>query len=225
MALFNGGITYSPDGSRILAQEALSADSVEEIAKALTAKNDLTADIEGILFQFADGKTIIDRTSSRLERFLRRAKIKVTRVCDKAACTAPAIRNGELIPAAKALVMIKPRSADALAERLKENLRSQTRAIVTDPHGAAVEIIPAAVNKARAIERIVKKRGFDLKDVVAFGDSQNDIEMLRDVGIGIAMENCHPKTCAAALFKTGHHETDAIAVSIRKLLLTKNCKP
>ena len=51
------------------------------------------------------------------------------------------------------------------------------------------EFVDHRVSKALAIERYAKKYGYGLEQVMAFGDTSNDIAMLRDVGLGICMAN------------------------------------
>lgn len=51
------------------------------------------------------------------------------------------------------------------------------------------EFVDHRVSKALAIDRYTKKYGYGLDQVMAFGDTSNDIAMLRDVGLGICMAN------------------------------------
>ncbi|MCR5022792.1 MAG: HAD family hydrolase [Lachnospiraceae bacterium] len=53
----------------------------------------------------------------------------------------------------------------------------------------AVDIIPAATGKGIAVEKILGFYGFSKDEAIAFGDGENDIEMLEAVGTGIAMGN------------------------------------
>ncbi|QJG67184.1 YcsE-related riboflavin metabolism phosphatase [Mycoplasma phocoenae] len=45
------------------------------------------------------------------------------------------------------------------------------------------------VHKAKGLEILCNMKGINLRDVVAFGDSSNDVEMLSQVGLGVAMGN------------------------------------
>ncbi|MGX9340807.1 YcsE-related riboflavin metabolism phosphatase [Mycoplasma sp. 128] len=45
------------------------------------------------------------------------------------------------------------------------------------------------VNKARGLEILCEKLNIKLDEVIAFGDSSNDVEMLSEVGLGVAMGN------------------------------------
>lgn len=58
-------------------------------------------------------------------------------------------------------------------------------------HPECLEIFDIEVNKANAIERIGKLEGFDLNDVVSFGDGFNDFEMLKNSKKGYVMKNAH----------------------------------
>ncbi|MBQ6844167.1 MAG: Cof-type HAD-IIB family hydrolase [Agathobacter sp.] len=53
----------------------------------------------------------------------------------------------------------------------------------------AVDIIPANGGKGMGIAAMLKYYGFDKSEALAFGDGNNDIEMLQAVGTGVAMGN------------------------------------
>ncbi|MGI9283134.1 MAG: Cof-type HAD-IIB family hydrolase [Endozoicomonas sp.] len=52
-----------------------------------------------------------------------------------------------------------------------------------------LEIMAPAVSKGAALEEVMKLKGLELKDAVAFGDGMNDVEMLQVVGKGLVMGN------------------------------------
>ena len=52
-----------------------------------------------------------------------------------------------------------------------------------------LEIVHANISKFSALERIFKKYSISPEEVMAFGDEENDIEMLRSVGNGYIMKN------------------------------------
>ncbi|MBE5796383.1 MAG: Cof-type HAD-IIB family hydrolase [Clostridiales bacterium] len=53
----------------------------------------------------------------------------------------------------------------------------------------AVDVIPASSGKGTAITKVLEHFGLDASQSMAFGDSQNDLEMLQTVGVGVAMGN------------------------------------
>lgn len=52
-----------------------------------------------------------------------------------------------------------------------------------------LEIMPKGVSKASALKKICLRGGFTMDEIMAFGDAQNDIQMIEQVGIGVAMGN------------------------------------
>lgn len=52
-----------------------------------------------------------------------------------------------------------------------------------------IELFTPETNKGRALEYVSKYLGFEQKDIVAFGDAHNDIEMLNYAGTSVAMNN------------------------------------
>lgn len=53
----------------------------------------------------------------------------------------------------------------------------------------AVEFIPKGFSKASGIKKVCELYGINIEDTFAFGDSINDVEMLKYVNCGIAMGN------------------------------------
>ena len=54
------------------------------------------------------------------------------------------------------------------------------------------------IHKAWGLEQLMQKWEIQEQEIMAFGDSENDIEMLQLAGISYAMENADPKTKAVA---------------------------
>ncbi len=64
--------------------------------------------------------------------------------------------------------------------------------------GSWLDIAPDGVNKATALAEVAAGFGVSAADVLAFGDGQNDIEMLRWAGRGVAMGDATDEVKAAA---------------------------
>ena len=76
------------------------------------------------------------------------------------------------------------------------------------------EITRVDVNKGTAIERLMKLVGGKMEDTYAFGDSNNDLEMLEMAGTGIAMGNGFAEVKLAADFITRDIDDDGIAFAM-----------
>jgi hypothetical protein len=54
------------------------------------------------------------------------------------------------------------------------------------------EIMPKGVSKMSALRRLIGTMGIEPKEVMSFGDSDNDAEMLAGTGLGVAVANASP---------------------------------
>lgn len=63
---------------------------------------------------------------------------------------------------------------------------------------SAGELYLPDVHKATGMAVVVERLGIDRRDVVAFGDGLNDVEMLEYAGVAVAIEGSHPAVLAVA---------------------------
>ena len=80
------------------------------------------------------------------------------------------------------------------------------------------EFMAPGVNKGRALAGALPALGIDAGEVVAFGDGQNDVQMLSWAGVGVAMANAVPEAREAADMVTGSNNEDGIASALEELL-------
>ena len=80
------------------------------------------------------------------------------------------------------------------------------------------ELMPAGVHKGWALETLACRLGIAREEVVAFGDSENDIPMLRWAGTGVAMANASEEVRAAADAVTGPCREGGVAQALRRML-------
>jgi Cof subfamily protein (haloacid dehalogenase superfamily) len=69
---------------------------------------------------------------------------------------------------------------------------------IPDLGAAAGELYLVGVHKAIGMRLVVSTLGVDPATVVAVGDGLNDLEMLEEAGLGVAIEGAHPRVLAAA---------------------------
>lgn len=73
-----------------------------------------------------------------------------------------------------------------------------------------IDIISKDGGKANGIQKILETYGYTREETIAFGDSDNDLEMLEFAGIGVAMENAVECVKEAADYVTSHVDEDGI---------------
>ena len=71
--------------------------------------------------------------------------------------------------------------------------------------------LPESAGKVDAIMRLSEILKFSLSDFTAFGDDENDIEMLKMCGIGVAVENAVPTVKEIADDVTASNDNDGVA--------------
>lgn len=72
------------------------------------------------------------------------------------------------------------------------------------------DIVERTASKAVGLKRLCQYFGVRMEDTYAFGDSMNDVEIIQEAGIGIAMGNALPKLKEAADYVTGDIREDGV---------------
>lgn len=80
------------------------------------------------------------------------------------------------------------------------------------------EFMAPGIDKGRALAGALPKLGIDASEVIAFGDGQNDVSMLRWAGTGVAMGNAVDEAKAAADMVTASNNDDGIALALAEFL-------
>jgi hydroxymethylpyrimidine pyrophosphatase-like HAD family hydrolase len=79
-----------------------------------------------------------------------------------------------------------------------------------------LNVLQEEVSKSLAIMKTLDFFGIDKSEAIAFGDGENDIDMLELVGLGIAMGNGNEKLKTVADFVTKPSSEDGIDYALKK---------
>lgn len=82
-----------------------------------------------------------------------------------------------------------------------------------------LEVMHPDADKARALEVIARHYRIDREEVMAVGDSYNDLEMIKWAGVGVAMGNAVRAVQDAADFITSSNEEEGVAEALRHFIL------
>ncbi|CAM3327521.1 Cof-type HAD-IIB family hydrolase [Vagococcus fessus] len=108
-------------------------------------------------------------------------------------------------------------SDSELLEEINQGLKKLALEVVY-PDKWCLEVTAEGVSKASALAILADELGITQQEIAAIGDSENDLEMIRYAGVGIAMENAMPSVKEAAKYITTHHNEDGVAYAVTKLL-------
>lgn len=110
--------------------------------------------------------------------------------------------------------------ADVMAQvsaQAKKDLKDSYWLGLTTPKW--LELMPLGITKGSGLQALTELLHIPMANVMAFGDGENDIEMLQAAGIGIAMENAMEEVKAAADDITADNNNDGIAAALWKYLM------
>lgn len=125
--------------------------------------------------------------------------------------------SGELSISKVTLPVMEPHLQESLWKQLEQ---IQGIAITSSlPHN--IEINSKNANKALGLEKVCKKLKIHPNEMMAIGDSLNDIEMIQFAGIGVAMGNADAAIQKKANFVTDTNQNNGLAKAIEKFVLTE----
>ena len=214
VVLFNGCAIWCPDGGRML-EERLVSNRTNERLHAWAAEREIqmivmTADeklamaprsdeerrnFEGFVgMQFVERADLLRENTIRLSFLVK---------CGEDGST-PLVRELEAVANGPIYVSHFPLSV----------LPRHS----TNPY-SAIDVHAPCRGKAEALRFLAETRGIPPERVIAVGDADNDIPMLREAGLGVAMGNALPEVHAEADEVIEDHRGDAIARLIEERLL------
>jgi len=82
-----------------------------------------------------------------------------------------------------------------------------------------LEFLKNGTSKFGALKVILEEMGINLTEVVAFGDHENDLELVKKSGIGVAVANASPKVKKVADYVTASNDEDGVATFIQRFIL------
>lgn len=129
------------------------------------------------------------------------------------------IQTGELMtmeePPSKIMLISRLDQIGAL-KQIQESVRGIATGTFSKPN--YLEILPAGVNKARALTKVAAVFGLELSEVAAIGDGPNDLEMLNEVGFAIAMGNASDRVKSAANLVVSTNDNAGVAEAVDTIL-------
>ncbi len=81
-----------------------------------------------------------------------------------------------------------------------------------------IELSDISISKLTGVNIVLDEvYHLSLSETIAFGDNYNDLEMLKGVGCGVAVDNARDEVKAVAKHLTDHHSKDGVASFLEKL--------
>jgi Cof subfamily protein (haloacid dehalogenase superfamily) len=202
---FNGAIIVDPGSGEPLFRQALPPDLVVPVLEFLREHEMYTC--------FYTEQDIYVRTRAPLERAL------VPPVFPEP-FVQPYLEELAHLPCYKLVAVAEPAAIGALRPIAEQAFGDVL--YVTQTSQVLLEFLHPDVSKGAALKRIMHERGLRPEQVIAFGDSHNDLELLRAAGLGIAMGNASPEVQHNAAHVTCSNREDGIAVALDAFLWSRH---
>jgi Cof subfamily protein (haloacid dehalogenase superfamily) len=133
----------------------------------------------------------------------------------------PVTEVGDLLawlerPPTKLVAVAEPKTLADVRIDLERSFDGRVFITTSLPH--LLELGNPAVTKGSGMAFVAAGLGLDLERVVAFGDGENDVELLEVAGFGIAVEGAHPRLHAVADWTCPGPADEGVATVIEAVL-------
>lgn len=122
-------------------------------------------------------------------------------------------------PVNKCLMVGEPADVPYWEKEMQDAFCGEMHILRSTPY--FIELLPLGIDKGPALSAICNAMGMSVGNAMAFGDSYNDISMIKAAGIGVAMENAEDAVKASADIVTLNNNADGVAKVVKEVILSK----
>lgn len=194
---FNGGLVINNQDGHHLFQTGIVKDDLVPVAQFM-ANHDLPLDV----LDFERVYEIDPRGQSEYLKTVKGIHFQPVTFADL---------PGGTTTYAKAVLAVPAPQIIAVKDRIQNDPAITARVRVVQSQPYILEFLPQGVNKALGLGHLLEHFGLTFGDLVAFGDADNDAEMLTAAGDGVAMGNALPQIKEIADHVTGTNNADGVA--------------
>lgn len=112
----------------------------------------------------------------------------------------------------KFLFAIEPEKMKLIEEDFKAPLKDEFNMVLSTPY--YMEVTDKGISKGKTLLKLLELLHLSPEHLMAFGDGQNDLEMLKMAGVSICMGNGDPLCKQAATFVTKTNDENGIPYAI-----------
>ncbi len=115
----------------------------------------------------------------------------------------------------KMIVVGDAAALDDVRAHVPDSMLSDFTMARTDPH--YLEFMPHGCSKGQGVVTLGRMLGIEPQEMIAFGDAENDLEMIKRVGAGVAMANAQQLVRDNADYITLSNNEDGVADFLNRL--------
>ena len=198
---YQGAVVAEPASGRFLRHEPIPLELARETIRVLQE--------DGFHVNcYVDDELYVAEVNREAERYAGFQSIPLHPVGDLAAWLSE--------PPTKLVTIEDPEVLDGLSARMKDRFEGRLYIAKSLPY--FLEFASPDVTKGAGLAFLAEHLGFPPERTVAFGDGENDLELLQWAGFGVAVANAHPRVLAAADWVCPSAEVEGVAEVIEALL-------
>lgn len=108
----------------------------------------------------------------------------------------------------------------AVIQQLRQKLKTIDSLKITNSAENNIECSKSGLSKEYGIKKICNHLGINIEEVMAVGDNMNDFEIIKEVGLGVAMDNSPSVLKEIADDITDTNDNDGVAKAVEKHLFS-----
>jgi len=199
---YNGALVKTTRGRETLFHEPVPLPAARRIVEA--------AEERGYHYQvFVDDKLYVKEINEKVKRYQAIARVEAHQVGN--------IREWLKKPPTKMLVFEPAHEIKGIQDLLEGLVGDQVNLTISFPF--FLEIVSLRASKGAALEGVARRLGIRASEIIAVGDSFNDLSMLEYAGLGVAVENAPDGVKRKANYITASCWADGVAHVIETFLL------
>lgn len=203
---YHGALVKTSGEGRVIYQRLLPREYAREI---IALAKELRYPVN-LYFNHTGDRLYVDHVSAATRRYARQSSVPFYEVPDLLA-----LLNDE--DPLKVVVINDEEALDALAA---EGRRRWGEVVyITKSEPTYLEFLHPEATKGRGLAAVAGYLGVPREEVMAIGDSYNDLEMFKYAGLAVAMGNARAEIKAAADYVTATNEEDGVAQVLEKFIL------
>ena len=198
----NGAAVYNLENMEMVLKHSFSSDDLRPVVEAARA--------EGVEVYLYDDRTFLtEKVTPQVEAYCRVMHADMRILPDGLEY------EGYFT---KCLLSGSYEQLDAVRKRVEPIIAGKLNHFFSGPQ--YLEFVKTGVSKGRALQETAEKAGVPLGEVIAIGDSENDLSMIQAAGLGVAVANAQEHVKAAADYVTETTcEQDAVADVLQRFVL------
>jgi Cof subfamily protein (haloacid dehalogenase superfamily) len=198
---FNGAVVTDAGTGEILFQKALAKETIHELY-------DLSVAHGTLILTYVDDRIVTPRPNewADVEQKLTGMEIRV----------APDFKAAVQVDCIKAILLQEPTYLKAVSETLRPLVQDHLNMALSKPF--FLEFTDKGIDKRHSLERLCQALEILPREVIAIGDSYNDVGMIEFAGLGICMANGPADVRAKADYVTASNMDHGVARALDRFV-------